>query len=59
MNRWLSKARKLWGFGWQTRLAEHCEVSVRTVQRWVSGESKPQPRALRKLKATPPSEGVS
>lgn len=34
----LSEAgRKLYGYGWQTRLAETLKVDGSTVRRWVSG----------------------
>ena len=29
--------KKLFGYGWQTRLAKELEVDRRTVRRWVSG----------------------
>lgn len=29
--------KKLYGYGWQTRLAEALEVDGSTVRRWVSG----------------------
>jgi hypothetical protein len=30
-------ARKLFGYGWQTRLARELEVNTSTVRRWVAG----------------------
>lgn len=58
----LAEAR--WGYGWQTRAAEHFEVSGRTVRHWVAGQHPVPPGVLAELRtlsamAPPPGSDSS
>ena len=45
-----SAGRELYGYGWQTRLAEALMIDSSTVRRWVSGAVPSQDR--RKLRSS-------
>lgn len=44
-------AELLWGYGYQTRAAEHFEVAGRTVRRWIAGDATVPPRVMEQLRA--------
>lgn len=57
-----SIGERVFGHGWQTRLAEHLEVSARTVRRWAAGEPIPAGAAeeIRSLvRIAPPAGDLS
>lgn len=36
------EGKRIWGFGWQTRLAEATGLEPRTIRRMAAGETKPK-----------------
>lgn len=51
----------VWGYGWQTKLAEAVEVQPRTVRRWIAADSIPEFAAdrLRAMAHIAPPPGSS
>ena len=52
MGNWQKQAQELWGFRWKAVLASTAGITKRTVQRWNSGENKPNPDVISRLDAT-------
>ena len=49
---WKEQAESLWGYKWKSTFALTAGKTKRTVQRWNSGENKPDTVILDKLEKT-------